>query len=298
MNADQPKLSLHLAKGILILTVLILFEAFQQRYYVKTYELASGTGITIYMFLLAHVWRWVIWLLTAIPFYFFIKKQSTTKLDASLLSISLVIGGLMLIDILVIAFVALFLNEPVFSLKLFYGYFEFFVFQKGPIFLIAYITLAIYAYQYYVNQSLVLRIDELLSVKEVNAQSYRDLKNKNWDDDTKVLQVKTGNKIKLIPIEEIDWIESDDYCVKIHTRDSRHYSLRTSMKRMEKMLEPYDFHRVHRSAIVNSQRIVEIITGNKPAVILPREVRIDVTPNRMAALKQIMLPTLNTPSQF
>ena len=69
-----------------------------------------------------------------------------------------------------------------------------------------------------------------------------------------------GNKFKIISIEDIDWIEADDYCVNIHSRNSDAvYSMRATLKYLESIL-PGSFLRVHRSAIVNMDGVEEYKT--------------------------------------
>ena len=287
-------MQLRIRTGIFILLALILFEAFQQHYYVRTYDLAKDTDVTLFSIILAHLWRWSIWLLTAIPFYVFISRQTQQgKHSPGMGKYLLLILVMILFDIILITLVAVYRSADSVTFTTLISYFEFFIFQKGPVFLIGYVALAIYAHQFFQNQSLLVRIGELLSLKDQHNQPYHELKNKKWDDHTQVLQVKIGKRIKLIPVEDIEWIESDDYCVKIHTRDSGHYTLRTSMKKMEEMLKPYGFERLHRSAIVNTHRILEVVTGNKPAVILPRAVRIDIASNRLSTIRQLIPNGIN-----
>jgi two-component system, LytTR family, response regulator len=60
--------------------------------------------------------------------------------------------------------------------------------------------------------------------------------------------------VRIVPIQEIDWIEAQDYYVEVHTA-GRGYLLRRSLKQLEERLDPRRFARVHRSAIVNVARI-------------------------------------------
>lgn len=73
---------------------------------------------------------------------------------------------------------------------------------------------------------------------------------------TRIVVKKTGSTI-LLPVEDIDWIESADYCVRIHAQ-KRNHVIRETMQRLEQRLDPAVFFRVHRSAIVNLDRIKEI----------------------------------------
>lgn len=69
--------------------------------------------------------------------------------------------------------------------------------------------------------------------------------------------VKTAGKIRIIPVEEIQFLEAADDYVKIHTRDGAYLKKRT-MSQFESMLDPGLFVRTHRSFIVNIQQITRI----------------------------------------
>jgi len=71
------------------------------------------------------------------------------------------------------------------------------------------------------------------------------------------LIVKSGGRVFFVRTEEIDWVEASGNYVKIHTKAEAHL-LRESMKNMEAKLDPKIFVRIHRSAIVNIDRIKEL----------------------------------------
>ena len=71
------------------------------------------------------------------------------------------------------------------------------------------------------------------------------------------LIVKTGGRTFFLRVAEIDWIEAADYYVKIHAGKTSHL-LRESMNTLETRLDPAQFFRVHRSAIVNLDCIREL----------------------------------------
>jgi two-component system LytT family response regulator len=68
------------------------------------------------------------------------------------------------------------------------------------------------------------------------------------------LVVKSGRQLHVVPLADIDWIESADYCVDLHVGPRTH-SLRRSMAAVESELEPAGFCRIHRTAIVNLARV-------------------------------------------
>jgi two-component system LytT family response regulator len=71
------------------------------------------------------------------------------------------------------------------------------------------------------------------------------------------LVVKNAGRVIFVRIDEIDWIEAADYYVRLHVARKSHL-LRETMSALEEQLDPARFFRVHRSAIVNLDRLVEI----------------------------------------
>jgi two-component system, LytTR family, response regulator len=66
--------------------------------------------------------------------------------------------------------------------------------------------------------------------------------------------IKSTGQVSFVNIAEIDWIESADYYVCLHAGTKSHL-LRRSMAELEQDLDPRVFCRIHRSAIVNLERI-------------------------------------------
>lgn len=71
------------------------------------------------------------------------------------------------------------------------------------------------------------------------------------------LVVKNAGKVTFVRVDDIDWIEAADYYVRLHVARKSHL-LRETMSTLEGQLDPARFFRVHRSAIVNLDRLVEI----------------------------------------
>jgi two-component system, LytTR family, response regulator len=70
------------------------------------------------------------------------------------------------------------------------------------------------------------------------------------------LVIKTAGRIFFLGVEEIDWIEAADNYVRLHSRGDAHL-LRETMNSLESRLDPSQFLRVQRSAIINVRRIKE-----------------------------------------
>ena len=102
------------------------------------------------------------------------------------------------------------------------------------------------------------RREKLLSVNLQNIMSAID-SNKNAVD--KKLTVKSGNKIFLIDIHSIKYIIASGYYIEMYT-EKKKYLLRESLSSIIRRLNSKMFIRIHRSTIINSNFIEEIISSN------------------------------------
>ena len=86
----------------------------------------------------------------------------------------------------------------------------------------------------------------------------RSPERENGDD---VLQdrilVKTGTRVLFVNPSDIDWVEAAGNYVKLHVGGNE-YIVRESITRLENMLAARQFARVHRSTIVNLNRVREL----------------------------------------
>lgn len=73
----------------------------------------------------------------------------------------------------------------------------------------------------------------------------------------KRLTIKLTGHTILLPVDEIDWIESYGNYLKLHVGRESHL-IRGTMQSLEAKLDPEKFVRVHRSIIVNIEKIKEI----------------------------------------
>ena len=71
------------------------------------------------------------------------------------------------------------------------------------------------------------------------------------------LVVKTGGRVFFLNTDEIDWVEAEGNYVSIHT-GKKSYLLRETITGLESQLDPKEFVRIHRSAIVRLDRIKEL----------------------------------------
>ncbi|WP_163998628.1 LytR/AlgR family response regulator transcription factor [Pyxidicoccus caerfyrddinensis] len=101
------------------------------------------------------------------------------------------------------------------------------------------------------------------------------------------LLVKVGTRSVLVSIADIDWIEADDYCVTLHVGPQEHV-LRESLAALEARLDAERFVRIHRSAIVNVERIRELhhASPTELLVVLETGQRLRVSRNRREHLER------------
>jgi two-component system LytT family response regulator len=71
------------------------------------------------------------------------------------------------------------------------------------------------------------------------------------------LLIKSSGRVSFLKTDDVDWIGAEDYYVKLHVGRKNHL-LRETMNEMEAKLDPSKFVRVHRSSIVNIERIREL----------------------------------------
>jgi two-component system LytT family response regulator len=71
------------------------------------------------------------------------------------------------------------------------------------------------------------------------------------------LVIRTRSKVSFLKPSEIDWIEADGKHAVLHAGRETHV-VRHTLTRLEQRLAPHGFVRVHRSAIVNVDRIKEL----------------------------------------
>ncbi|MEW5917906.1 MAG: LytTR family DNA-binding domain-containing protein [Gemmatimonadota bacterium] len=71
------------------------------------------------------------------------------------------------------------------------------------------------------------------------------------------IAIRSGGSISFLPVDEIDWLEAADNYVRVHARGETHL-VRQTLQSMEESLTANEFLRIHRSSIVNVNRIKEI----------------------------------------
>ena len=101
--------------------------------------------------------------------------------------------------------------------------------------------------------------------------------------------VKDGSKIKIIPVNQIHYLEAADDYVKIITSEGSFLKKRT-MSFFEQSLIPYQFVRIHRSYIVNTQLITRIDAYEKDShiVLLNTGAKLQASKSGYMKLKEVL----------
>jgi two-component system LytT family response regulator len=102
------------------------------------------------------------------------------------------------------------------------------------------------------------------------------------------LIARLGDRSTVIAVDDIDWIEAQDYCAAVHVGDAVHV-IRQSLNALESELDPARFVRVHRGAMVNLARIRELHHGaGELVVVLHSGARLPVSRRRREALERLL----------
>ncbi len=99
--------------------------------------------------------------------------------------------------------------------------------------------------------------------------------------------VQTRERALRIPAADVDWIEAADYYIRLHVGDATHL-VRETLSALESQLDPAHFLRVHRSAIVNVDRVAELFDapGGRYALRLRNGQRIRVARSHWHELRR------------
>jgi two-component system LytT family response regulator len=102
------------------------------------------------------------------------------------------------------------------------------------------------------------------------------------------LSIKDAGRVLFLDVAEVDWIEAADYYVQLHV-GGKSYLHRESMQRLEERLDPGRFLRIHRSAIVNRQRVKELRhKGRELVCVLASGVSLKVARSQRAKLAKML----------
>jgi two-component system LytT family response regulator len=103
------------------------------------------------------------------------------------------------------------------------------------------------------------------------------------------LAIRDGASSILLDPAEIEWISADDYCIDIHAGQRSHV-VRMTLTALAERLDPARFVRVHRSAVVNVDRVQSVCAGVSGRVVLTLESgqTVPVSRSRVPALRALL----------
>ncbi len=101
--------------------------------------------------------------------------------------------------------------------------------------------------------------------------------------------VKNGSKIKIIPVQEVHYLEAADDFVKVFTKEG-YYLKNKTMSFFESFLPAEMFVRCHRSYIVNIQEITRIDPYEKDGhvAVLKSGAKINISRNGYGKLREVL----------
>jgi two-component system, LytTR family, response regulator len=101
--------------------------------------------------------------------------------------------------------------------------------------------------------------------------------------------VKSGSKIKIIPINEVLYLEAADDYVKVYTAEG-HFLKNKTMAHYENILDAKVFCRCHRSYLVNTQYITRIDNYEKDShiALLKNDMKVPVSRSGYGKLREVL----------
>lgn len=141
------------------------------------------------------------------------------------------------------------------------------------IFITAYDQYAVRAFEVYALDYLLKPFDRERFEKALERAKKHILESRSGDLTERVLQalneiktkpeylerlvIRANGHIFFLKTEEVDWLEAEGNYVRLHS-GKESYLLREALSALETQLDPKKFLRIHRSAIVNIERIQEL----------------------------------------
>ena len=103
------------------------------------------------------------------------------------------------------------------------------------------------------------------------------------------LSIKDGDEVSLVPVGDIDWVDAAGDYMCVHAQGVTHI-MRITMKQLEELLNPVQFLRIHRSTIVNINRIrgAQSIANGEFLLTLDDESRLKVSRSYRDRIKELV----------
>lgn len=102
--------------------------------------------------------------------------------------------------------------------------------------------------------------------------------------------IRSSGRVAFIKACDVDWIAADDYYIKLHVGAKSHL-LRISMNELEEKLDPKTFLRIHRSTIINFDRVKELQQNpnGEYVVVLKDGTQLKLSRGRRERLEELLM---------
>lgn len=126
------------------------------------------------------------------------------------------------------------------------------------------------------------------AVSEKNVEMLLENPSKQPDEKNRIV-VKNGSDIRIVPTQDIQYIEAYDDYVKIFTKDT-YYLKKKTMNYYEQVLDSSKFFRTHRSFIINLQELtrIEPLEKNTYVALLKNGKKVPLSRSGYAKLKETL----------
>jgi two-component system LytT family response regulator len=123
---------------------------------------------------------------------------------------------------------------------------------------------------------------------EKNLQTLLENTTKQPDEKNRIV-VKNGSDIRIVPVQDVMYIEAYDDYVKLFTKDT-YYLKKKTMNYYEQVLDSSKFFRTHRSFIINLQELtrIEPLEKNTYVALLKNGKKIPLSRTGYAKLKETL----------
>ena len=250
-------------------------------------------GIKYYQLLPLHLIDWYIWAFLT-PLIFLIAKRYRFEKDFWVKALQVHIPASVLFSLFYIFISniinALFEGESLFTERFNQNYL-FILFSTFHKEVITYwlILITWNAFNYYKSYREKESIASQLEIEKTELENKLSEIRTNGMGRLEKILVKSGGNFLFIESDDIDWIEAADYYVQIHANGKKHL-LRQSMIQLEEKLDKSKFFRIHRSTIVNIERIREMKHYRRGdyIIILNNDTKLKLTRSRRKELQKLI----------
>jgi two-component system LytT family response regulator len=101
--------------------------------------------------------------------------------------------------------------------------------------------------------------------------------------------IRVRGQVLFVKANDVEWIAAEGNYARLHTSDAS-YLIRESLQHLESELEPEMFVRVHRSAIVNIERVRKLIVGAEGtfSIVLQSDASVPLGPTYRERLEGLL----------